>query len=456
MDLRERAISALQAVGVAAGDRVGVAVSGGADSMALLHLLLEARGELPLDLYVLHVDHGLRAGSTSEAEAVAGWASDLGLRWRVLSGCVDLEGGVSVEAAARDARYRALDAAADDLGLSRILTAHTLDDQAETVLLRMLRGTGIKGLRAIGPQRGRIVRPLLAVRRQELRAYLRDRGVCWLEDPTNTDVRFDRNWLRAEILPRLEARRPGVAANLARLADLARDDEAALDAIADGALRRARLPAPGVLLRGSVLGGLPAAVASRVVRKAVEELGASADAGETTAVLALLGREPGVAFSGAPDVVAWRIQEGLLLLPRDLLAPDPVTLPGTGTTDAAAWGVRVRVGSDPVAAAWSWRCRIPPDVPLTLRGRRPGDRVSTPAGTRKIQDVLVDAKVPRPLRDLVPVLVAGDEPVAVVGMGPAPVPSGSGPAGLVVDADPLEGSWWKGSGWWSRARHPET
>lgn len=455
MDLCERTISGLRAAGVRAGERVGVAVSGGADSTALLHLLVDAHAELPLDLHVLHVDHRLRPASEADALAVVGLASGLRLPCRVLCPSVDLIGGASVEAAAREARYEALEDAADELGLSRILTAHTLDDQAETVLLRMLRGTGVKGLRAIAPERGRIVRPLLAVRRQELRTYLRERGIPWLEDPSNDDLRFDRNWLRSEILPRLEARRPGVAANLARLADLARADEAALGEMAAGALRRARLPAPGVLLDGSVLAGLPAAVASRVVRCAVEELGTSADADETAELLALLDREPGVAFSGAPDLVAWRTHEGLLLLPRDLPAPGPVALAGPGTTEAEAWGVRLRVGADPAAPPWSWRCGVRSEEPLTIRARRPGDRITTRAGTRKVQDVLVDAKVPRPLRDLVPVLAAGDRPVAVVGVGPAPVPSGSGPAMLVVDADPLEGSWWKGSGWWSRARHPE-
>jgi len=234
-----------------AGDRVGVAVSGGIDSVALLRLLLELRQELGIVLSVVHFNHKLRgAESGADQEFVAALAGQHGLELYSESGDVAqlaAQEHSGVEAAARELRYgffgTLLGAEGDaDRNASaasvpnKIATGHTLDDQAETVLMRLIRGTGMKGLGAIYPRivvdheqdvsHGEIVRPLLGIRRRELESYLADLRQPWREDPTNADSNFTRNRVRKLLLPLLEREfNPAMAEGLAHLAEIARDEE---------------------------------------------------------------------------------------------------------------------------------------------------------------------------------------------------------------------------------------
>jgi tRNA(Ile)-lysidine synthase len=234
-----------------AGDRVGVAVSGGIDSVALLRLLLELRHELGIVLSVVHFNHQLRRESEEDQEFVAGLAREHGLEFHAASGDVAqlaAEEGSGIEAAARELRYgffRQLLGAGEDADaraaasphvLTRIATGHTLDDQAETVLMRMIRGTGLRGLGGIYPRivvehededgHGEIVRPLLGIRRRELEQYLKDLKQPWREDSSNADAKFTRNRIRSLVLPLLEREfNPAVVESFAELAEIARDEE---------------------------------------------------------------------------------------------------------------------------------------------------------------------------------------------------------------------------------------
>jgi tRNA(Ile)-lysidine synthase len=235
-----------------AGDRIGVAVSGGIDSVALLRLLLELRHELGIVLSVVHFNHKLRgAESDADQEFVAGLAGEHGLEFYSASGDVAqlaAEDHSGVEAAARELRYgffRGLLGEDEDTDteltslahvLNKIATGHTLDDQAETVLMRLIRGTGLRGLAGIYPRitvehedgdgHGEIVRPLLGVRRHELEQYLADLKLPWREDSTNTDSKFTRNRMRKLVLPLLEREfNPAVIKSFAELAEIARDEE---------------------------------------------------------------------------------------------------------------------------------------------------------------------------------------------------------------------------------------
>jgi tRNA(Ile)-lysidine synthase len=234
-----------------AGERAGVAVSGGIDSIALLRLLLELRSELGIVVSVVHFNHKLRgAESESDEQFVAALARHLGLEFHSDSDDVAehaRQQGVSLETAAHELRYgffryllgesgaegQLVDASSK---LDKIVTGHTLDDQAETVLMRMIRGAGLKGLAGIHPRiivedddgelSGEIVRPLLATRRRELEGYLRDIGQDWREDATNADTSFMRNRVRRLLLPLLEKEfNPAVEENLAELAEIARGEE---------------------------------------------------------------------------------------------------------------------------------------------------------------------------------------------------------------------------------------
>lgn len=448
MDVLSRLTADLERAGVRPGDPIGVACSGGGDSTALLLLLDEADAH---PLHVLHVDHGLRPDSDDDAGAVAELASRLEVPWTTLGVEVRREPRQSLEAVAREARYAALERAADELGLRWLVTAHTRDDQAETVLLRILRGTGVGGLAGIASVRGRVVRPLLRVGRDELRDVLAERGVPWREDPTNEDLSHDRNWLRRVVLPLLAGRREGVSATLARLARLAGEDDALLASMADEVLDGSERGGGWVVLRAV---DAPRPVLARAVMASLRSLDVRADEAVVERVLGLVDAPAGDRVPCAGRVEAWRLESGIAILPRELPAPDPLPLPG-GITVAPAFGVRVRVGVDRRASPWSWRAIVPRGE-LALRSRRPGDRVRTRAGTKKVQDVLVDAKVPRPLRERVPVLLRAGEPVALVGWTSSGVGSSSGApregGAFVVDVDPLRGGLWEATGLWSGTR----
>src|SRR5205809_5830250 len=285
------------------GDRVGVAVSGGADSVALLRLLLELRTELGVVLSVVHFNHKLR-GSEADADEqfVADLASRNKLEFRSETGDVatySAEKRLSIETAAREMRYGFFRRLLIEGRMNRVATAHTLDDQAETVLLRVARGAGTRALAGIYPQLsvsssqfsvggqtsvagrqqacGSIVRPLLGIRRKELEAYLIAEGQSWREDSSNRDLRHARNRVRHGILPRLERNlNPAVRENLAETAEIARAEEEYWNAevgriLQASAGHRPRVPGATVGLENFV--GLPVALQRRLVRASAENFG---------------------------------------------------------------------------------------------------------------------------------------------------------------------------------------
>jgi tRNA(Ile)-lysidine synthase len=223
---------------VRAGDRIGVAVSGGADSVALLLLLLELREKLGIVLSVVHFNHKLR-GKASEADEkfVAKLAAKYGLEFHTASVYVAKKAKkerANLEDTARRARYDYFHSLVESGQLTRIAVAHTADDQAETVLAHLLRGTGLAGLGGIHPVVGSVFRPLLNLRREELRTYLRARKQKWREDATNLDTRRMRARIRKKLLPLLEKQfQPAIVEHLTTLSDLAREDEAYLTGAAE-------------------------------------------------------------------------------------------------------------------------------------------------------------------------------------------------------------------------------
>jgi tRNA(Ile)-lysidine synthase len=237
--LEERLLSFLKRPGILRpGDRVGVAVSGGADSVALLLLLVELREKLGIVLSVVHFNHKLR-GKASDADEkfVAKLAAKHGLEFHSASVFVAKKAKderANLEDAARRARYDYFRSLVGSGTCTRAAVAHTADDQAETVLAHLLRGTGLAGLGGIHPVAGPVIRPLLNTRRNELRQYLRSRKQTWREDVTNRDTKRMRARIRKKLLPLLEKQfQPAIVEHLATLAKLAREDEAFLDALTE-------------------------------------------------------------------------------------------------------------------------------------------------------------------------------------------------------------------------------
>lgn len=370
------------------GDRVLVAVSGGPDSMALLHVLWEARARLGVTLEVVGVDHGLRPEAARELDLVRTRAEALELRFVRLDVDVARErrAGVSLQDAARRARLGALADLAAARGARRVALGHQADDQAETVLFRILRGTGLRGLAGIPYERAPFVRPLLDVRRTEILRYLHRRSIPFVEDPSNADLRYARARIRHRILPLLAEENPRVSEALVALSAAA----------------------------GAFSGGedSPVAAAPALSRRAASSVGRLREKGGTAAV-DVSGRRRVVVSYGQvrvePREVAPAPFRGALLIDR------PGAYPWSGGTVEVA---EVEAGGDGQfdADRLTW--------PLVVRPRRSGDRMRPRGGrgSRKLSDLMIDAKIARDVRAALPVVTsASDEVLFVPGLRPAEI-----------------------------------
>ena len=298
--------------------RVGVAVSGGADSVCLLHVLIEIANRWDLKLQVLHVNHALRGEESLQDEAfVQDLAARLGLSCRVCAGAIPTSG--NVEQLARRARLDFFRSAIAEGALDCIAAGHTRTDQAETVLFRFLRGAGTAGLAGIRPVTSDgVVRPLLVVDRAEVEQFLRSRGIAWREDSTNSSRRFARNRIRHELLPQLARDwNPAIVETLAHTADWALGEEEywqAAPIYPEVAEEREGC----VLIRTDRLRELPEAVGRRVVRKVIERVKGDLrgiDFGHIAGILALASGDSGSGRFQAPGVEARRSFDWLRLAP---------------------------------------------------------------------------------------------------------------------------------------------
>jgi tRNA(Ile)-lysidine synthase len=423
------------------GARVLVALSGGPDSVALLHILrtLEARGELVV-AGAAHFNHQLRG---AEADADESFCRDLaaGTGIPFLAGRADVaararESGRSLEDAARQARYEFLNEAADSAGADAIAVGHSLDDQAETFLLRLIRGAGPAGLAGIRPRAGRVVRPLLDISRAELRQYAAEHGLGFRDDSSNADVRIPRNRVRLELLPLLSQFSPAIAATLAREAALAREDEEFLDRLAiESAASIVLVESGNVTVDVAGLTALPPALASRVTRKAVAAAAPGRFIGfqhiDDLLELARSGAEG--AAASLPGVTAVRRGSRIVFgIVSDrpfsnsfrfpLSIPGEVAVPGWALS-AARIEEPEEVTPPPARGNTAVVAAAPLRGPLAVRSRRPGD-VFRPLGMhgrgRKLQDFLVDRKIARADRDSLPLVVDQDDRIVwVVGQSVA-------------------------------------
>lgn len=391
-----------------------VALSGGVDSVALLHLL-RFRTEPGPELLAAHLDHAMRPESAADARWVAGLCRAWGVPLVQERTGAPLRG----EAEARRARYAFLRRAARETGATHLATAHHADDQAETVLFRVLRGTGPGGLAGISPALpSGLVRPLLPFWRREIRRYALRAGLRWREDATNLSPHPARNRIRRQLLPLAERTvAPGARRALVRLAELAREDEAAWSALLgplEGAA--ARREGDAVLLAREVLRGYDLPIAARIVRNALRQFGIVLDRTGTRLALQFI--------TGAPSGREMRLPGGVLLATEfeearveraagaepDEPLPVPDTPEGEGRARIGGRTLRVEWRTAPAAEG------VPPggrDValargalrfPLLLRGWRPGDRVRTAGGTRKLKKLFGERKVGRSARARTPVL----------------------------------------------------
>lgn len=452
-----------------AQSRLLVAVSGGQDSVALVHLLLELRKEWPeMEVALAHFNHKLRKSADADERFVRRLAKDLGLK--VFVGRTRVREyarrhGLNLEEAGRLKRYEFLEKVAEKWGAEVVLTAHTMTDQAETVLMRIFRGTGVEGLQGIRLRAGKVVRPMLCLRREEIEQYLKEKNLKYRVDESNLDTSLLRNKIRLKLLPLLEKEYDGgVVIHLAQLALIAQDENEAMSELVDGLWpmvvrnrghnnnflileeegecpkKEPRLTLspsfkqrgeidtlfPALELNISALKEMPMAVSRRLVRKFLHVvLGMESPSFEQTqAVLAL---EDGQKFSWGQDKVLIR-ENGWLK--RVEVAKKKVDF-------SFLWDGRQSIQ---IHKRWEFqgmfvsakklgkleyddskRCYLDADklnFPLEVRSRKPGDKYRPlgMSGEKKLKDLLGERKIPQEERDLLPVFVSGGKIVWAPGL----------------------------------------
>ncbi|MGI9179672.1 MAG: tRNA lysidine(34) synthetase TilS [Longimicrobiaceae bacterium] len=421
--MQDRFFANLDALGVGRlEDHLLIALSGGCDSVALLHLLRFAAPERELRLTAAHFDHAMRSGSAADAR----WVAGLCRAWQLPLVSERAAGALRSEEEARRARYAFLRRVADEVGATHLLTAHHADDQAETVLFRILRGTGVEGVAGIpATDPSGLVRPLLPFWRTEIEAYAEAQGLSWRDDPTNRSLDPRRNRIRHELLPSIEERvAPGARRHLVQLAELAREAEAGwreiLQPLEPAAFRR---EGDALVLARSTFRGYGPALGSRMLRRALRAVGIVPGRAGTRVALQFItgassGRElwlpGGIRLLAEFDSV--RVErpgsappDQPLVIPapeRDAEAEESLHIGGRGYR--ACWrvvrwrGSAVEEGERRVALALEGL-----SFPLQLRGWEAGDRIRLAGGTKTLKKLFLERRIPRSRRHLLPLLVDG-------------------------------------------------
>ncbi|MDO8682764.1 MAG: tRNA lysidine(34) synthetase TilS [Armatimonadota bacterium] len=421
------------------GDKVIVAVSGGPDSVALLHALHALKDRLGISLHVAHLNHGIRGKEADkEAEFVRQLAADLGLESTVEKADVPAVKKLlrlSTEEAARKVRYEFLDRVADQIGATKIATAHTKDDQAETVLMNLIRGAGLEGLTGIPPVRGCYVRPLLSVTRKEVEDYCAHQNLEYKIDPSNLRFDYRRNRIRLEFIPLLESHyNPAVKSRLASTAEILRDEAAFLAETAQAflAIATVKNDPSEVVFDLNRFTNAPIALRRRCLRMAIEMVKGDLHDVEFRQIERVINRlETGENFtitlpSGA--IYAKR-EEDILKIFR--VEPEPEApiiaceLPIPGCVEIPE--LKITVTSKELAMPVDFH-RPPATLDvmldrdhvkgkLIIRNLRPGDRIR-PLGMsedKKLQDIFVNAKLPRRSRSCIPIIADEEKIIWVVG-----------------------------------------
>ncbi|MBP7798749.1 MAG: tRNA lysidine(34) synthetase TilS [Thermoanaerobaculaceae bacterium] len=415
------------------GRPVLVALSGGADSVALLHLMLAARAELGCPVAAAHVNHHARLEADDDELFCRELCRELGVEIEVRHLREALPVGLSREAWWRQQRYERLEAVRRMRACAATATAHTRDDQAETVLLKLLRGSGPRGVIGIRQRLGAFVRPLLDVGREELRSWLEGIGGCWREDLGNADPGQPRAWLRVVALPALEERFPGSTRHLAGFTAALADDDEALSHLA------AALPRPeiGRPVACEAVAGMPAAVQRRWLLALAAELplGEPPDRVQLEAVRELVERGVPAAVDLGRRWVLRRRGNRLLLSPPPLapFAPCPVSLPsrfGPSGYPCMTVGEAIEGGNRVIHEAWL----APRITAARLRWRplQPGERLDWPQARGRVNHLLGRIGVPAEWRPAWPVLEANGTIVWIPGVGTAPGWAGKTGHGIVA------------------------
>lgn len=384
------------------GDTVIAAVSGGVDSVALLFSLYLLREKLAFTLEAAHFNHHLRGTESDRDEA---FVRELCDRYDIplhLGGREVKAGKKGLEAAARDARYAFL------RGLpGKIATAHTADDNAETVLMHLIRGTGLKGLGAIAPVNGNVIRPMLSVTRETVESFLEEYYLSHVEDSSNHTDDFLRNRIRHGVMPLLKAENPRLAENVSAMALRLREDEAFLACSAAGTL-------PEV----SELKELYPAVRRRYLERFLKESGVREpeDVHISGAEALLYSRNPSAEGHFPGGVVIAREYDRLVVR-QEAAEREPLRLPCPGSLELPELGIRIFCEPAQVPEKTVDAFTVAPKGEIMIRSRCPGDTMRLSGGTKQLKKLYIDRKIPAARRPLIPVLADERGVLGVYGIG---------------------------------------
>ena len=387
---------------VAPGDRVICAVSGGADSVALLFAMCLLAPKLEITVEAAHFNHCLRgAESDEDARFVAQLCDRLEIPLHMGQGTV-VAGKKGLEAAARNARYAFLEQLP-----GKIATAHTADDNAETVLMHLIRGTGLKGLGGINPTRGKLIRPMLSITRQDVLAFLREYHLSWREDSSNAGDDFLRNRLRHRVIPLLMEENPSLPQNLSAMALRLREDEHLLSA-------QAQLSDPDI----PALRNLPEALRSRWIVSFLENAGIGEPEKEHIDMVQRLifSDKPSARANLPGGITVARCYERLCVNPaleklhrQVLQVPCNFRIPGTDICLSVSRAYGLVHASDCFT--------VVPRGDVILRSREPGDTIRLPGGSKTLKKLFIDQKIPALHRDRIPVIADDEGVLGIMGFG---------------------------------------
>ncbi len=425
---------------VSDGETVIIAVSGGPDSLCLLHLINRLAPEKNLRLIVAHLNHGLRPEAAVEEAGVAAVAARMNLQFKAKRVNISLYKkrlSLSEEAAGRRARYRFLFQAARSFQAGAIALGHHRDDQAETVLLNLLRGSGVDGLSGMFPSRYvngvKLIRPLLAFRRSEIESYCLEHGLKPFTDSSNLETNYTRNKIRLELIPHLEERyNPRIREALAGLAELAADDRIYfLNLARKIAGRLAEHRGNALIVNLTLLNALPRAVGSRVLRLLLRSCRAGQQLGRVhlNQLLEFAARgRTGARLNLPGGLKAYRAKEDLVLARKidpgrekigelELVVPGEAVLPG-GQLISARLARKENLNWPPQrSSAYLDYDKVPPGR-MVIRSRKPGDRFHPQGaeGSKKLKKFLIDQKVDQIYRDSLPLVTVGSIIIWVAGL----------------------------------------
>lgn len=404
------------------GDSVVCAVSGGADSVAMLFAFYLLKDKWRLSLSAAHFNHHLRGEESNRDEAfVRSLCDRLDIPLTVGEGNI-VPGEKGLEAAAREARYAFLRTLP-----GKIATAHTADDNAETVLMHLLRGTGLKGLGGITPVHGRIIRPMLTVTRQEVEDFLEEYCLRHIEDSSNGTEDFLRNRIRHNVVPLLKAENPSFAIGTSRMALRLRQDEEFLSSLLETDL-------PPV----SALRKLHPALRSRYLERFLKQSGIPEPEQSHLRVAEdlVFSDKPSARANFPGGVRIARSYDTLTRLPEEA-PPEAVTISTDGMTELPEWGIRITCtpASEAICHEACFTCR--PEGKLVVRSRQSGDKIRLSGGTKDIKKLFIDRKIPADRRLFVPILADEQGVLAIAGIGANLNRAGQGSPTILVTIEKL-------------------